>query len=78
MFHRVRIDARKKIMENAQETDPVKIQNHIFFGEEARDFLSKNLIQVNKVSKFKLKYCKNKYCYNILQSMLNYTIDFLS
>ena len=39
-------------MENAQETDPVKIQNHIFFGEEARDFLSKNLIQVNKVSKF--------------------------
>lgn len=52
MFHRVRIDARKKIMENAQETDPVKIQNHIFFGEEARDFLSKNLIQVNKVSKF--------------------------
>lgn len=25
MFHRVRIEARKKIMENAHEQDPVKI-----------------------------------------------------
>jgi complex III assembly factor LYRM7 len=25
MFHQVRIEARKKIMENASETDPLKI-----------------------------------------------------
>jgi complex III assembly factor LYRM7 len=47
MFHRVRIEARKTIMQNGEETDPVKIQNHIFFGEEARDFLESSLIQGN-------------------------------
>ena len=44
MFHRVRLEARRKIMEHKEETDPVKIQNHIFYGEEARDFLENNLL----------------------------------
>lgn len=39
MFHKVRLEARKKIMEHKDETDPIKIQDHIFFGEEIRDFL---------------------------------------
>jgi complex III assembly factor LYRM7 len=46
MFHRVRIEARKKIIENAGERDPIKIQDHIFFGEETRDFLENNLLSV--------------------------------
>lgn len=45
MFHRVRIEARKRITINKDETDPVKIQDHIFFGEEIRDFLAANMIQ---------------------------------
>ncbi|CAD8104078.1 unnamed protein product [Paramecium sonneborni] len=44
MFHRVRIECRNKIKENANETDQIKIQNHIFFGEEAREFLENHLI----------------------------------
>lgn len=40
----VRIETRKKILSNSEESDPVKIQDHIFFGEEARDFLRNNLI----------------------------------
>ncbi len=33
--------------ENSRLTDPVEIQNAIFFGEEARDFLETNIIQVD-------------------------------
>ena len=47
MFHRVRLEARRKILENKDETDEVKIHKLIFFGEESRDFLEKNLIQAN-------------------------------
>ena len=39
MFHQSRIEARKKIMESAELRDPVEIQEKIFFGEEARDFI---------------------------------------
>ena len=46
MFHNVRLEARKKILENKDLTDPVEIQNKIFFGEEVRDFFKTNLIQV--------------------------------
>lgn len=46
MFHRVRLEARREILKNKEETDPVKIQDLIFYGEEARDFLKVNLIQV--------------------------------
>lgn len=35
-----------KMAENSRLTDPVEIQNAIFFGEEARDFLETNIIQV--------------------------------
>ena len=31
-------------MENSKETDPIKIQDHIFFGEENRDFLLNNVL----------------------------------
>ena len=34
-------------MEHANETDEAKIQDLIFFGEEARDFLETNLMQVD-------------------------------
>ena len=44
MFHQCRIECRKKILENKNEEDPIKIQDHIFFGEEARDMLENNLI----------------------------------
>ena len=47
MFHRVRIECRKRIVENKNESDIVKIHEHIFFGEESRDFLENNIIQVN-------------------------------
>ena len=47
-FHRARIEARKKIMENKDLTDEVDIQEKIFFGEECRDFLLSNVIQVSK------------------------------
>jgi complex III assembly factor LYRM7 len=40
---RSRLEARKKILENKNEVDAIKIQNHIFFGEEIRDFLEKNI-----------------------------------
>jgi len=46
MFHKCRIDCRKKILESKDETDPVKIQDHIFFGEEIRDMIETNLMQV--------------------------------
>lgn len=39
MFHRSRLEARRKILENKDLTDPVEIQNKIFFGDEIRDFL---------------------------------------
>jgi len=45
MFHKVRLEARRKILENKDETDDVKIQDMIFFGEEVREFLNNNLIQ---------------------------------
>ena len=47
MFHQVRLEVRRKILENKDETDEVKIHQLIFFGEETRDFLEKNLIQAN-------------------------------
>lgn len=46
-FHKVRLEARKKILENKEETDEMKIHKLIFFGEETRDFLEKNIIQAN-------------------------------
>ncbi len=45
-FHRIRIEARQKILENKDLTDELEIQEKIFFGEEARDFLTSNVIQV--------------------------------
>lgn len=45
MFHRVRMEARKKILENKEEKDEVKLQDQIFFGEEVRDFFANNMIQ---------------------------------
>ena len=45
MFHQCRIEARNKIKENAELRDPVEIQQKIFFGEEARDFLEVNIMQ---------------------------------
>ena len=44
MFHKCRIEARRKILENKQLTDPVEIQNKIFFGDEIRDFLEGSVI----------------------------------
>jgi complex III assembly factor LYRM7 len=44
MFHRSRIEARRKILENKELTDPVEIQNKIFFGDEIRDFLEGSVI----------------------------------
>lgn len=32
MFHKTRLEARQKILENKALTDPVEIQNKIFFG----------------------------------------------
>jgi len=46
MFHRCRLEARQKILENKDLTDDIEIQEKIFFGEEARDFLASNVIQV--------------------------------
>lgn len=46
MFHRIRLEARAKILEHKDETDEIQIQNKIFFGEETRDFMEKNVIQV--------------------------------
>lgn len=46
MFHRLRIESRREIIKNKDELDEVKIQNLIFYGEEVRDFLSVNLVQV--------------------------------
>ena len=45
MFHKCRLEARQKILENKSLTDPVEIQNKVFFGEEVRDFLAVNLMQ---------------------------------
>jgi complex III assembly factor LYRM7 len=45
MFHRCRLEARKKIIENSKEQDPIQVQNKIFFGEEVREFLDTNMIQ---------------------------------
>lgn len=45
MFHQCRLEARAKILENKNLTDPVEIQNKVFFGEEVRDFLQVNLMQ---------------------------------
>ncbi|KAL4435274.1 hypothetical protein ABPG74_017366 [Tetrahymena malaccensis] len=47
MFHSCRIECRRKILENKNEKDPIKIQDHIFFGEEIRDMLENNLMQGN-------------------------------
>lgn len=47
MFHRCRIEARKKIIENKDLRDPVQIQEKIYVGEEAKDFLESNVIQGN-------------------------------
>lgn len=47
MFHQSRIEARKKILESKDLTDPIEIQNKVFIGEEARDFLETAVIQGN-------------------------------
>ena len=41
MFHRTRLEARKQILENKNLTDPIQIQDKIFFGDGIRDFLEK-------------------------------------
>lgn len=45
MFHKSRIEARNKIKENKDLTDPVQIQEKIFFGEEIREFLETSVLQ---------------------------------
>eukprot|EP01017_Pseudomicrothorax_dubius_P049637 TRINITY_DN9258_c0_g1_i1.p1 TRINITY_DN9258_c0_g1~~TRINITY_DN9258_c0_g1_i1.p1 ORF type:complete len:104 (-),score=15.51 TRINITY_DN9258_c0_g1_i1:92-403(-) len=57
MFHRIRLEARRKILENKDERDEFKIHDQIFFGEETRDFLEKNLIkgEVQENGRVKLK-----------------------
>lgn len=57
MFHRVRLEARRKILESRHLTDPVEIQNKIFEGEECRDFLQVNVMQghVQDNGNFRLK-----------------------
>lgn len=45
MFHQTRLEARRKIKENADLRDPVEIQDKIFFGEEVRDFFEVNVMQ---------------------------------
>jgi len=47
-FHKIRLEARQKILENKDLTDELEIQEKIFFGEEARDFLVSNVIQVKR------------------------------
>lgn len=47
MFHKCRLEARKKILESKDLNDELEIQEKIFFGEETRDFLLSNVIQVN-------------------------------
>lgn len=47
MFHKVRIESRNKILENKNETDEIKIQEKIFFGDECRDFLLSSVLQGN-------------------------------
>ena len=42
-------------MENSKEEDPFKIQEHIFFGEEARDFLERNLMSAKINDKGKIR-----------------------
>ena len=63
MFHKVRLEARKEILKNKNEIDPIKIQNHIFFGEEARDLLEVNLVQVF--------YLSNKIIINLIFHFFN-------
>ena len=53
MFHESRLEARKKINENKDEKDPIKLQEHLFFGEEIKDFLLNNLMQVKIIFFFK-------------------------
>lgn len=50
MFHKCRIECKKKILENKEETDPIKIQDLIFFGEEIRDMIETNLMQVGTMT----------------------------
>ena len=46
MFHRTRLEARREIIKNKDEMDHLKVRDLIFQGEEVRDFLKINLIQV--------------------------------
>ena len=59
MFHRVRLEVRKKTYEHSELRDPVEIQKQIFFAEDARSFLENNLIsgrlQDNGRYRFKAK-----------------------
>ena len=57
MYEGVRLEVRKinrntpgsKIYEKKNLRDPVLIQNALFDGEEARDFLETNVIQVENM-----------------------------
>jgi len=43
-FHIVRLEARQKILEHKHLTDEIDIQKQIFYGEECRDLLLKNIV----------------------------------
>lgn len=43
-FHRVRIETRKRIMENKNLTNEIEILDKICEGEDIRDFFLKNII----------------------------------
>lgn len=43
-FHKTRLEAKKMIKENAHLRDEMKILDKIYEGEEAREFLLKNIM----------------------------------
>ena len=43
-FHIVRLEAKRKIRENKDLTDEIEIQKMIFYGEECRDLILKNVV----------------------------------
>ncbi len=44
MFHLVRLEAKEKIREKAELKDELEIHEAIFYGEECRDLILKNLV----------------------------------
>lgn len=59
MFHRVRLEVRQKIYEYKDEKEVTQIQNRIFFGEEARDFLTNNILKAYNLIDFQGKLQQN-------------------